>query len=91
MSLSVLNRGGISGGLTAIIRVNGLSEADTVTASKDGVIKTSRWISAESLHEISGIRETGAWNVTAINGAQTKTQIVQMDVIGLYEIQMALK
>lgn len=39
-------------------------------------------------HEISGIRETGVWTVTATDGAKTKTQDVLLEVIGLYEIEM---
>lgn len=90
MSISILNRGGISGGLTGIIRVNGLGETDTVTASKNGVIKNGVWNAAESRHEISGIKELGTWTVTATDGESTKTQDVLIEVIGIYHIQMSL-
>lgn len=42
MSISILNRGA-SGGLTASIIVNGLSEADTVTASNGSKTKNGVW------------------------------------------------
>lgn len=88
MSISVLNRGGISGGLTAVIAVKGLSEADSVTAGKDGVIKNGVWNASENRHEISGIKDLGTWTVTATDGTKTKTQDVLLEVIGLYEIEM---
>ena len=87
MSLSIVNRGGASGGLTGIIRVTGLSEADTVTATKDGKTVNLTWMS-DGYHEVAGMKELGDWTVTATNGVKTKTQVVKMDAVGLYEIYM---
>lgn len=86
MSISILNRGGASGGMTANIIVNGLSETDVVTASKDGVVKNGVWVNGH--HEITGIKDLGLWTVTASNGEDTATQDVLVEVIGLYEIEM---
>ena len=85
MSISILNRGA-SSGLTSIIRVNGLGETDTVTASNGDKIKRGVWVDGH--HEITGIKDLGAWTVTATNGAKTATQDVLIEVIGLYEIEM---
>lgn len=91
MSISIINRGGVSkGGLTGIIRVNGLSEADMVTAAKDGVIKNGVWNAAENRHEITGIKKTGTWIITATDGTRTTTQDVLLEIIGIYNIQMSL-
>lgn len=43
MSLQVLTQGGGTGGATASIFVTGLSEADTVTATKDGKTVNGKW------------------------------------------------
>lgn len=44
MSLNVLTQGGGTGGASASIFVTGLSEADTVTATKDGKTVKGKWI-----------------------------------------------
>lgn len=85
MSLSVLNRGA-SGGLTGIIRVNGLSETDTVTASNGSKVLNGKWVGDH--HEISAIKDLGTWTITATNGTDTITQDVLIEVIGLYEIEL---
>ena len=55
----------------------------------DGKTKYATWNALESRHEINEIKDLGLWTVTATNGENTKTRDVQIDVIGLYEIEMA--
>lgn len=88
MSLNVLTQGGGTGGETASIFVTGLSEADTVTATKDGKTIAAKWNSAESRFEITKIKDYGMWTVTATDGEQTATQDVLVDVAMDYEIEM---
>lgn len=40
-------------------------------------------------HEITGIKDTGVWLVTATDGEKTTTQGVPIEIIGLYEIEMS--
>ena len=87
MSISILNRGA-SGGMTASIKVNGLSESDIVTASNGSKNKNAMW-NADGYHEINGIKDLGLWTVTATNGEDTTTQNILIEAIGLYEIAMS--
>ena len=48
MSLNVLTQGGGTGGASASIFVTGLSEADTVTATKGGKTVKGKWVSKEN-------------------------------------------
>lgn len=90
MSISILNRGA-SGGMTASIIVNGLSETDIVTASNGSKTKNGVWNATDRCHEINGITDLGLWTVTATNGERTDTQDVLIEVIGLHEIEMDYK
>lgn len=90
MSISILNRGA-SGGLTASIFVEGLSESDTVTVNNGSKTKQGVWNSEKSRHEITKIKDLGTWTVTATNGEKTITQDVLVDVISEYKVKMAFE
>ena len=87
MSLNVLTQGGGAGGKSASIFITGLSEADVVTATKDGKTLHGRWTG--NRHEISPIKSYGMWTISATNGEQAKTQDVFVDAALDYEIAMS--
>lgn len=88
MSLQVLTQGGGAGGASASIFVTGLSEADTVTATKDGKTVKGKW---NGNGHIITIKDYGLWTVTATNGEDTTTQDVLVDAAIDYEIEMGYK
>lgn len=88
MSLNVLTQGGGTGGETASIFVTGLSEADTVTATKNGKTITAKWNGDG--HSIT-IKDYGMWTVTATNGEDTTAQDVLVDAAMDYEIDMGYR
>ena len=87
MSLNVLTQGGGTGGASASIFVKGLSESDTVTATKDGKTVRGKW--GGGGHTIP-IKDYGLWTVTATNGEKTKTQDVLVDAAIEFTVPMSL-
>lgn len=90
MSLEVLTRGGGKGAFASIF-VSGLSEADTITATKDGKMVQGKWNSTENRFEIKRIKEYGIWPVIATNGEKTTTQDVIVNAAVEYEIEMGYR
>lgn len=70
MSLNVLTQGGGAGGEFASIFVTGLSEADSVTATKDGKTVNGKWapkpIHREGFTVLEYIKSTGAQYIDAL-------------------------
>lgn len=91
MSAIFKTQGG-GGGLFASIFVKGLSETDTVYATKDGVVRNGVWTERtdESGFLISRVKDFGMWTVTATNGVKTRTVDVLVDVATEFEIFMDL-
>ena len=83
----------VSGGggknISSIV-ITGLSSTDTVTCTKDGKSYTATWDATAQHWEIVGL-PLGTFSLTATNGAKSTTATVQIDVTGVYEIEMSFK
>ena len=79
MSISILNRGA-SGGMTASIIVNGLSENDTVTASNGSKTKNAVWTNnvplPEGYTQVEYIQSTGTQYIDTGFKPNSNTRLV---------------
>lgn len=86
----VFNMVGGGGKNISSIIITGLKSTDIITCTKAGKSYTATWDATAQHWEIVGL-PLGTFSLTATNGAKSTTATVQIDVTGVYEVEMSFR